>query len=261
VLSELLPWTAAGITIAMLGVWLLSLALRDASIVDIWWGLGFALVAWIGFAAGDGWEPRRLLVAGLTTAWGVRLGAYLFWRNHGAGEDPRYVAMRKKWGSRFPWVSLATVFALQGLMQWLVSMPVQAAQSSAAPDYWTALDILGTGLVLLGLACETTADLQLARFRADPENAGRVMDRGLWAWSRHPNYFGDAVVWWGIFCVACATPGGAWTFFAPALMTFLLLRISGVALMERHIGKRRPGYDEYVAHTSAFVPWFPKTRP
>ncbi len=257
-MSELLPWTAAALMGAMLLLWLLSLALRDASIVDVWWGLGFAMVAWIGLALGDGWEPRRLLVALATSAWGLRLGGHLLWRNHGAGEDPRYAAMRRKWGRHFRWVSLATVFALQGSLQWVVSLPLQAAQSGVHPEHWTLLDGIGLALVCVGLFFETTADVQLARFRADPANAGAVMDRGLWAWSRHPNYFGDAVVWWGLFCFAAAVPRGAWTVFAPALMTFLLLRVSGVALLERHMDRRRPGYDAYKARTSAFVPWFPQ---
>jgi steroid 5-alpha reductase family enzyme len=247
----------------MLALWGLSLRLRDVSIVDVWWGPGFAMVAWVALALGEGWPPRSLLLAVLVSVWGLRLGGYLLWRNHGKGEDPRYAAMRRHHGERFAWLSLVTVFGLQGLLQWIVSLPVQVALALPGPPAshgWTAWDAAGVTAVALGLACESVADLQLARFKADPANAGKVMDRGLWRWSRHPNYFGDALTWWGIFLVAAATPAARWTAFAPALMTFLLLRVSGVALLERDIGKRRPEYADYVERTSAFVPWFPKRR-
>lgn len=258
VLSPILLATAGALAVALLALWMFSLRLRDASIVDIWWGPGFAMVTWIACVLGGGWTARSVLLAVLVSAWAFRLGGYLFWRNHGKGEDPRYVAMRRQHGERFAWVSLLTVFGLQGVLQWVVSLPVQVNLALPGPAGWTAWDAVGTVAVVAGLAVEATADVQLARFRADPANQGRVMDRGLWAWSRHPNYFGDALTWWGIFCVAAATPAARWTAFAPALMTFLLLRVSGVALLERSIGERRPEYADYVARTSAFVPWFPR---
>lgn len=260
ILSPVAIAAAGALAVVLLALWLLSLRLRDASIVDIWWGPGFAMVAWIAWALGQGWPARSLLVAVLVSAWGLRLGGYLFWRNHGKGEDPRYVAMRRHHGGRFAWVSLFSVFGLQGVLQWIVSLPVQVGLALPGPAAWTAWDFAGTALVVTGLAFESVADVQLARFRANPANRGQVMDRGLWACSRHPNYFGDALTWWGIFCVAAATPAARWTAFAPALMTFLLLRVSGVALLERSIGKRRPQYADYVARTSAFVPWFPRGR-
>jgi steroid 5-alpha reductase family enzyme len=243
---------------AMLALWLTSLALRDASIVDIWWGPGFALIAacaaWLG-TGGDG--ERRVLATAAVTLWGVRLGAYLFWRNHGRGEDPRYQAMRRHWGARFPLVSAATVFGLQGVLMWLVSWPVQAVHVSAGGALG-ALDALGAALVALGLFFETVGDFQLARFRADPASHGRVLDRGLWRYTRHPNYFGDCCVWWGLYAIAAATPLGRWTILSPLLLTFLLLRVSGVALLERSIGKRRPEYADYVRRTSAFLPLPPR---
>jgi steroid 5-alpha reductase family enzyme len=243
---------------AMFLLWLLSLALRDASIVDIWWGPGFALIAGVSWCLGSGGDPaRRALASGIVALWGLRLGGHLAWRNLGHGEDPRYQAMRRRYGARFPLVSLVTVFAFQGVLMWFVSLPVQAVHVSRGGPLG-ALDALGSALVAVGLFFETVGDLQLARFRADPANRSRVMDRGLWRYTRHPNYFGDCCVWWGLYAIAAATPLGAWTIASPAAMTFLLLRVSGVALLERSIGKRRPEYADYVARTSAFVPRPPR---
>jgi steroid 5-alpha reductase family enzyme len=243
---------------AMLLLWLVSLARRDASIVDAWWGPGFACLAWVDVAAAGGGHPRPLLVAVLVTLWGLRLGGYLLWRNYGTPEDPRYAAMRRHHGERFAIVSLATVFALQGVLQTAVGLPIAltAARPGAPALGW--LDGLGAGLFAIGLAFESVGDLQLARFRADPANAGRVMDRGLWAWTRHPNYFGDCLAWWGIGTIALAGPLGALALAGPALMTFLLLRFSGVALLERSIGRRRPGYAAYAERVPAFLPRPPR---
>lgn len=257
-LNPVLAATAGLIATCMLALWLLSLRLRDASIVDLWWGAGFAAVAWTAFALGDGWVGRRLLISTLTSLWGLRLAGYLWWRNRGHGEDPRYAAMRRRHGERFTWISLFSVFGLQGVLQWVISLPVQVAQATPGPEQLTGLDALGAALVVTGLAVEASADWQLARFRADPGRQGRVCDRGLWGWSRHPNYFGDALVWWGLYAVATATPAGRWTIFAPILMTFLLLRVSGVALLERGMHKRHPDYAAYAARVPAFVPRFPR---
>lgn len=242
----------------MLALWLLSLALRDASIVDIWWGPGIALGGAAAWQHAGGSDPRATLLIALAALWALRLGGYLLWRNAGHGEDPRYQAMRRRWGSRFPLVSLASVFAFQGVLQWLVSLPLQVG--AAAPGYAPlgALDVLGCALFAAGLAFETLGDAQLARFRADRANRGRVLDRGVWRYTRHPNYFGDALAHWGLFAIALATPHGWKTVLAPALMTFLLLRVSGVALLERNIGKRRPDYADYQRRTSAFLPLPPR---
>ncbi len=251
--------TALGTLIAQLLLWLLSLRLRDVSIVDIYWGFGFAQIAIITAALAGGSPWRKLLLTLLTVLWGVRLGLYLFWRNAGHGEDYRYQAMRRHHGARFPLVSLATVFGLQGALMWIVSLPVQCGQLAADPARLAALDAAGAALWALGIAFEGVGDWQLARFKADPANAGAVMDHGLWRYTRHPNYFGDACVWWGLWLIAAA--GGAWwTALSPALMTFFLMKVSGVAMLERTIGRRRPEYAAYIARTSAFVPWFPKPR-
>jgi steroid 5-alpha reductase family enzyme len=243
---------------AMLLLWLLSLRLRDASIVDIWWGPGFAAIAAFSYAVGPGGDPARgKLMLFLAALWGLRLGGYLFWRNAGKGEDYRYQAMRRRHGERFGLVSLRTVFAFQGLLMWFVSLPLQVAQTGG-PTGLGLLDFLGAALVFVGLFFESVGDLQLARFKADPESGGRVMDRGLWRYTRHPNYFGDCVVWWGLWLVACGAPGGALTIASPLLMTWLLLRVSGVALLERGLVKRKPAYADYIARTSAFFPLPPR---
>jgi len=189
--------------------------------------------------------------------WGLRLGGYLFWRNHGKGEDFRYRAMRKHWGPRFPIISLVTVFGLQGVLMWIVSLPVQLGQTRERPDLGV-LAFIGIAVWIVGLFFEVVGDAQLARFKADPGNAGVVMDRGLWRYTRHPNYFGDACVWWGIALVATETTIGAWGLVGAAVMTILLRRVSGVTLLEKSLVKRRAGYVEYVARTSPFVPRPPK---
>lgn len=261
-----LALTAVVIAGAMLLLWLVSLAVRDASIVDIFWGPGFVLVAWSVFAwaaAHDlpgGGSARRLLLAALVTVWGLRLGLHLAARNLGKGEDYRYVAMREKAGGRFWLVSLGKVFLLQGLLMWVVSLPLQGGQLPSAPDRVGVLALAGAAVWAVGLFFESVGDWQLARFKADPANRGKVMDRGLWRFTRHPNYFGDFLVWWGLYLVALDAPGTWWTIAGPLLMTFLLLKGSGVAVLEKTIGTRRPGYEEYVRRTSAFFPRPPRRR-
>jgi steroid 5-alpha reductase family enzyme len=249
---------AIAIVALMLVTWTISVVITNASIVDIVWGLGFVVVAWVVRLTGDdGLEARQWLLVAMTTVWGLRLGGYLFWRNHGAGEDYRYRAMRKRWGPNFRWISLGTVFGLQGLLMWIVSLPVQIGQTDATPGIG-AIAIIGIVVWLVGLFFEVVGDAQLARFKADPANAGVVMDRGLWKYTRHPNYFGDACVWWGIALVAAETGTGAWGLIGAVVMTVLLRRVSGVTLLERSLVKRRAGYVEYVARTSPFVPRPPK---
>jgi len=199
---------------------------------------------------------RSWLLATLTTIWGIRLSLYLFWRNWGHDEDRRYRAMREYHGPRFWWVSLLTVFLLQGVILWTVSMPIQVAMVAAEANPLGWLDLAGLALWSLGFFFEAVGDLQMARFQADPQNAGKVMDRGLWQLTRHPNYFGDFCVWWGLYLIA-ASAGATWTIFSPLLMSFLLLKVSGVTLSEKTITDRRPDYAAYQARTSAFFPWPP----
>jgi steroid 5-alpha reductase family enzyme len=243
----------------MVLLWLVSLAVRNASIVDIFWGAGFGLIALVTFAFADGYKARKLLITTLTVIWGLRLASYIAWRNHGKGEDFRYQAMRKRFGNRFPLISLVTVFALQGVLMWTISLPLQFAQLSREPSHLTWLDYLGASLWLIGLSFEAIGDLQLARFKADPANKGKVMDRGLWAYTRHPNYFGDALLWWGLFLIALTNSENWWTIVSPIIMTTLLMKISGVALLEKTLVKTRPEYKGYVQRTSAFFPMPPKS--
>jgi steroid 5-alpha reductase family enzyme len=240
---------------AMTVLWLVSLKLEDVSIVDPFWAPGFLLACGTYVALAPVRGPRSWLVLGLTAAWAVRLGSHLLRRKLRSGEDPRYAAMRRAHGGRFPVVSLFTVFWLQAGLLWLVSFPLFAAVTSARE--LGALDLVGALVFAAGIAVEGAADRQLEAFRADPGNRGRVLDSGLWRYSRHPNYFGNAVLWWGAYLIAVAA-GGAWTIFAPLIMTWLLLRVSGVTLLERDIVERRPGYADYVRRTSAFVPLPPK---
>ena len=258
-LTESLTHSALAIAAAMLALWGLSLALRNASIVDIWWGPGIALAACIAWWTGGASHPRAALLVALAALWALRLGGYLLWRNAGHGEDPRYQAMRRRFGARFPWISLATVFTFQGVLQWIVSLPIQVGAAEPGGTPLGALDALGALLFACGIGFEAIGDAQLARFKALPENRGRVMDRGVWRYTRHPNYFGDALAHWGLFTIALATPHGWLTVLSPVLMTFLLLRVSGVALLERSIGKRRPEYAEYQRRTSAFFPLPPRS--
>ena len=239
--------------VGMTGVWWLSLRRRDVGIVDVFWGPGFALVAWLSIALAGSISLRSLTAAVLTTAWGLRLAVHLWLRNHGRPEDRRYAAMRARHGARFRWISLFTVFLLQAVVLWFVSFPVQAVATTSQVRALNVLDALGVTLWAVGFGFESIADRQLARFLADPRHRGRVLDRGLWRYTRHPNYFGDFCVWWGLYAIAAAG-GAAWTVFGPLLMSWLLLRVSGVTLLEREIGARRPEYAEYQARTNAFFP-------
>jgi len=255
--GEVLLAAAAAITAVMITTWLVSLVWRDASIVDPIWPFAFVVVAWVTRAVADGNATRQWLLVALVTLWGLRLSLYLAWRKRGAPEDFRYQAMRRHWGARFPWVSLVTVFLVQGVLVAIVSLPVQLGQVRATPDLGP-LAIVGVALWLVGFAFETIGDAQLARFKADPASAGQVMDRGLWRYTRHPNYFGDACVWWGIALVAAETGIGAIGIVGAVVMSVLLVRVSGVPLLEKSMAKRRPGYAEYVARTSAFIPRPPR---
>lgn len=256
-LAQTLLVTLVSLMFIMLVLWLVATARQDSSIVDPFWGAGFVIVAWLAWRLNGEASWRSVLLTLLTTVWGLRLSLFLLWRNRGHGEDRRYAAMRAHHGSQFWWVSLFTVFLLQGAILWFVSLPVQVAmvRNTGVPFAW--LDAVGVVLWGSGLFFETVGDWQLARFKADAGNTGRVMDRGLWRYTRHPNYFGDLCVWWGLYLVA--TSGGAWwTIASPLLMSFLLLRVSGVTLLERTIVERRPEYAAYQEQTNAFFPGPPK---
>lgn len=247
----------ATIVAAVFLLWLLSIVRRDVSIVDVFWGLGFVMAAWIYRFWGPPLALRHGLLLALVTVWGLRLSFYIFWRNRGGGEDRRYARMRAARGDAFWWQSFFTVFLLQGLLIAALSVPFLVVEVGAAPPGLGWTDYAGLAVWLVGFFFEAVGDWQMARFKADPANHGKVMRRGLWALTRHPNYFGDATQWWGYFLIALGAPGGLYTLPAPVMMTLLLLRVSGVALLERTIVERRPAYRDYIASTSAFLPWFP----
>lgn len=240
---------------AFVGLWAVSLWRRDASIVDPAWGPAFVLVTAVSVPWADP-TPRALLALGLVAAWGLRLGLYLLRRNLGHGEDRRYAAMRAHWGERFPWVSLFTVFLFQALLAWAIAWPLRAVVTAPASP-WGAFDALGVAAFAVGLFFEAVGDAQLRAFLADPANRGRVCDRGLWRYTRHPNYFGDAMVHlgFGLLAVGVDAP---WALVGTAGMWFLLLRVSGVTLLERDITERRPEYRAYVERTSGFFPRPPR---
>jgi steroid 5-alpha reductase family enzyme len=252
--------SASAVATLMLVAWVVSVRRRDASVVDVAWGLGFVCVAWVSFALADGAQVRQALVAVMTTVWGLRLAVYLAWRGARTGEDFRYRDMRARFGKRFPLISLVTVFGFQGLGMWTVSLPVQAAQVPDTPSALTTLDFVGVAVWAVGMFFETVGDLQLARFRADPRNHSKVFDRGLWRYSRHPNYFGEFCVWWGIYALALATGEAWWSVLGPLTMSFILFWLSGVPEMERHLRRRGEEYESYIRRTSAFFPSAPRPR-
>ena len=239
-------------------VWMLSVMLRDASIADVCWGLGFVLLAWLYCLLSPTLTPRSWLVAALMTLWGTRLSLHIFRRSRGTGEDPRYQAMRASHGQAFWWRSLFSVFWLQGAILWFVALPLLVSVNAAGPAALTVLDGLGILCFAVGFGFEVVGDHQLERFKADPGNRGKVLDSGLWRYTRHPNYFGDATMWWGMYAIAASTPGGWLTVLSPSLMTLLLMRVSGVTLLENGLKASKPGYRAYIASTPAFFPWFPR---
>jgi len=241
-------------------LWLVSLRIKNASIVDPFWGILFLIAAIVYFVlAENGFQDRKILLLVLVTIWSLRLSIYLAWRNRGKGEDFRYVKWREEHGDRWWWRSFLQVFLLQGLLAWIISIPLLAAMAGESPDHLTAVDGLAVIAWLVGFFFEAVGDFQLARFRANPANKGKVLNTGVWRYTRHPNYFGDAAQWWGYYLMALAA-GGFWTIYAPIIMTGLLLRVSGVALLEKTLTQTKPQYQEYIATTSAFFPWFPKKR-
>jgi steroid 5-alpha reductase family enzyme len=260
--------SAGAIAALLFAVWLLSIPLKNVSIIDIAWGFGFVVVGWTSFLAAGVETPEwpHWILPVLVTVWGLRLTGYLAWRNIGKPEDYRYVAMREKRGPSFVWSSLLRVFALQGVILWVVSLPIQAAAAmpvtaNAAGEPCLILTSLGVAFWATGVFFEAVGDWQLARFKANPDNNGRVMDRGLWRLTRHPNYFGDFCVWWGHWLVCLGVSEMAstwWTILSPAIMSFFLIKVSGIALLEKAMKKRSPEYEDYIRRTSSFLPLPPK---
>jgi steroid 5-alpha reductase family enzyme len=226
--------------------------------VDRTWAV---LIAGAAVTYGVAWgvrSERAAWMLALVVAWAVRLSTFITWRNWGHGEDRRYQEIRARNQPHFGLKSLYLVFGLQSVLAWIVSSPFIVGVFSTAPI--GPLDATGLVIAVFGIGFEAIGDWQMARFRADPKNSGRVMSSGLWRYSRHPNYFGETCVWWGVWLLALAGAGtsGAWTVVSPLIMTFLLLKVSGVSLLEKDITQRRPEYRDYIANTNAFIPGPPR---
>ena len=241
----------------MTGWFAFALIRKDNSIADIAWGLGFVLVAIVTFLRrGSLFVP--LLVTTLVVVWGLRLALHILLRNRKRGEDPRYAEWRRMWGRSFVWRSYLQVFLLQGFFLLVISSPVILVNSDRTYPYEHAGLVLAGLLVwCVGFFFEAVGDAQLARFKKDPGNKGKIMDRGLWRYTRHPNYFGESLMWWGIFLVGLEVPHGWVTVVSPVLITFLLVRVSGIPLLEKRYAGN-PAFQAYARRTSAFVPWLPK---
>jgi steroid 5-alpha reductase family enzyme len=238
--------------------WGFSVRQQNVTIVDSLWGLGFVLIAWLTVFQLDGIGMRALLITVLTTLWGSRLALYLTMRNHGKGEDPRYAQWRRASGEHFWITSLFKVFLLQAIFLWAISLVIQAGQAGPLSARLGWLDLIGTLIWLTGFVFEAAGDWQLARFKANPANRGQVMDQGLWRYTRHPNYFGESLIWWGLFVIALSHPANWWTVVSPVIITAVLLKMTGIPLTEKLLLEKRPGYRDYIKNTSAFFPWVPK---
>ncbi len=256
-MSFLNLWLNSGLVILglMIALWMLSLALKNSSIVDIFWGTGFVIAFWVGtlLVPGDMFA-RTILLGIIITIWGLRLSLYIFQRNHGKPEDFRYAKWRGEAGPAWWWRSFFKVFLLQGVLMWIIAIPLLAAQTSSASD--SALggyDLVAVIIWLTGFAFEAGGDYQLARFKADSANKGKLLATGFWRVTRHPNYWGDAVQWWAFYLFALIS-GAWWTILSPLIMTYLLRNISGVTLLEKTLKNTKPGYAEYAANTPAFTP-------
>jgi steroid 5-alpha reductase family enzyme len=245
----------------VIGLWLASIALKDSSIVDIFWGIGCAAMAWIFFWTSAGAEPRAALTLILATLWGGRLGLYIGVRNWG-GEDPRYARLRRHitdQGRNYVLYSLRAVFLFQGIAMVICTLPLLVAIATPGDGQLGILGSIAALVIVVGLLIESVADWQMAHFRRTRTAQGTVMDRGLWHYSRHPNYFGEMLVQWGFFLMACAaTPLGLVTIIAPALLSYLITGPMGANLLERRLTRKNPNYEDYIRRTSAFVPWPPK---
>jgi steroid 5-alpha reductase family enzyme len=253
---ELMLYSAIAVFLYMTFVFILALAKRDNSLVDVAWGIGFILVSLLTFFLTSTFTVRSILVTCLVIIWGTRLATHIYVRNRGRGEDFRYAQWRREWGQTFVWRSFFQIFMLQGVLLLVISYPVVLVNQSEANGL-SALDIAGLGVWLVGFLFEAVGDRQLREFKKIAENKGKIISRGLWRYTRHPNYFGEATLWWGIFLIALSIEKGWTAIVSPLLITFLLLRVSGVTLLEKKYAGNREFLD-YARRTSPFIPWFPK---
>lgn len=239
-------------------LWIWSIAITNVSIVDLFWGIGFVVVnAFYAFTSGE-LNSRKILALVLVSIWGLRLAIYLAQRNIGKGEDFRYQEFRRTYGAkRYWWVSFFQTFLLQGVLIMIVSLPLLAIHSSADSGDLKWLDYLGIAVWIIGFAFEAGGDFQLSRFKKDKANKGKVLDTGFWKYTRHPNYFGDSTVWWA-FAIFSIAAGGYWQIIGSIAMTLLIIKVSGVALLEKTLNQTKPQYNAYIEKTNSFFPWFPK---
>ena len=239
-------------------LWFASIILKNVSIVDLFWGFGYVLASIFYFLFTDGFETRKLIVLTLVVIWGLRLTIYLTIRNAGKGEDFRYQEFRRNFGEhRYWWVSFFQTFLLQGVLMWLISAPLLGAQYMSASDSLNIFDYIGIVFWIIGFVFEAGGDYQLAKFKKNPSNKGKVLDTGFWKYTRHPNYFGDAAVWWGFGFISMAA-GSYIPVLGSILMTAMIIKVSGVVLLEKSLKDKKPEYKAYIEKTSAFIPWFPK---
>ncbi|OIP01242.1 MAG: hypothetical protein AUJ98_04945 [Bacteroidetes bacterium CG2_30_33_31] len=239
-------------------LWMLSVAIKNVSIIDLFWGFGFVVANAFYFVSSGDFSTRKIVLLALVTIWGLRLSIYLAWRNLGKGEDFRYQEFRRKYGAeRYWWVSYFQVFLLQGILILLVSLPLLGANFGTQSENFFFLDYLGILIWIIGFAFESGGDFQLTKFKQNPANKGKVLNTGFWKYTRHPNYFGDSAVWWSyaIFSIAA---GSYWQIVGSILMTLLIIKVSGVALLEKTLNNSKPQYQEYIKETNSFFPWFPK---
>jgi steroid 5-alpha reductase family enzyme len=255
-MSFLNLWLSIGGVIlgSMCLLWLISLLLKNSSIVDIFWGAGFVISFWVGtLIVPGGLSPRLILLGTVVTIWGLRLSLYILSRNAGKGEDYRYAAWRKEAEGAWWWRSFFKVFLLQGVLMWVIAVPLIAVQTGSSTGALIWLDFVGLAVWLVGFAFEAGGDWQLARFKANPANKGKLLSSGFWGLTRHPNYFGDATQWFGFYLMATAS-GAWWSIFSPIIMAFFLVRVSGVAMLEKTLKNTKPGYAEYLKNVPAFIP-------
>lgn len=239
-------------------IWVISVYLKDASIVDIFWGAGFILVSAFYFLITETFYARKFIMIAMVLIWGLRLSVHIMWRNMGKEEDFRYRKFRKKYGMRrYWWFSYFQVFLLQGFVLWLVSAPLLAVQYFTEDGILGIIDYVAVGVWLIGFLWESIADWQLLQFKSKSENEGKIMKTGLWKYSRHPNYFGDVLVWWGFGLLSVAA-GSYIPLLSSVLMTYILIKVSGISMLEKTLLQTKPGYSEYIKTTSAIIPWFPK---
>ncbi len=255
---EGLAATLAAVAVLMAITFAVAIWRGHHSVIDVTWGLGFVVVALTSLlvSSGHGCLTRRALAAGLTTAWGLRLALHIGRRNWGKGEDPRYAALLAKAPGNPLLYALRMVYLTQAVVMWFVSLPIQVAMYEGSRP--GVLTWVGTAVFAVGLTFEAVGDWQLTRFRSDPDSKGQVMDRGLWRYTRHPNYFGDACVWWGLYLIAAQQWQGALTILSAAAMTYTLANGTGKPTLEKGMAERRPGYGEYVRRTSGFIPLPPR---